>query len=177
MSSNLSTELNKKEIIVTIKRGPSFDFFYIGLILIVAGIALASELSLVCLLIAVAGVPILLSKKGIQFDVTNRRRRNYYRYFGLKIGNWYTYPEDDELWLTKRSSRNSGLSNFQRVVTSDIGFTYWFDITVASSMGDIEILEFNDYFEAKKEFEYYAGVLNMKSVDDYGNSLIERGII
>lgn len=160
---------------VGISLGYTFDYFYTGLVITGLAIYLGYEFHPLCLIIIPIGVIVFLSPKRIEFDVEKLKRRIVYNFFGIKVGSWMKYAEDDELWLIRASDfRDAGnISRGGLAKWGTSGYVNFFKIMLATDQGDIEIDTFTDYNEALECLHKYGPMLKMKMVDDYSIKLNE----
>jgi len=141
---------------------PTFEYFYIGATIMIAGLFSLSTTNLILsIVLLVTGLFILLSIKGVKIDVAKRLVKPYSNYFFIKFGNWVSLDKYSNVVLGINSnSKSIGIMIVMNVRTQ----SYYVALTDHTE-SRLELKEFTEYFAAKLYLDQISAKLKLPAID------------
>jgi len=161
LNASLCHKMNKT---LNIYDGPSFQFFYLGLIGALFGILFIALKTAVIIgsIILILSIFVFLSIRGTQIDLEHKRIKNYLNIAFIKIGKWKDLASYTRLELVmnhhSKTMNSRGVSNTVQVRSCHL-------ILTNAPKERIELKEFTDYTAAKKMLISLSQQLNIERVD------------
>lgn len=150
--------------ILNINAGPSFKFFYIGLVGVLFGILfiVLQKAVIIGIIMLILSIFVFLSIRGTQIDLAQKRIKNYLNIALIKIGKWKDLASYTRLELVmnhhSQTMNSRGVSNTVRVRSCHL-------ILTNAHKERLELKEFTDYATAKKMLASLSQQLYIESVD------------
>jgi hypothetical protein len=156
-----------------IRQGASFEFFFVGIFLMVVILIFVLAIHPLWALLFIPAISVVRSSKGAEFDVKAFRIKLYYNLLGYRLGGWTNYMSNDELWLHKSSYYESRVFRSSRYYVGG-DRSYYFDVhLVRQDAESIELGAFSSYLEAHAFLQKWSGILGLPAVDHFGAEVIE----